>query len=48
MEAITYRGLLLRVQALLEKDPKKQKDLLSEADKLRDKADALRKAKAAS
>ena len=48
MEAITYRGLLLRVQALLEKDPGKQKDLLKEADQLRDKADALRKAKAAS
>jgi tetratricopeptide (TPR) repeat protein len=48
MEAITYRGLLLRAQALLEKDPAKQKALLQEADKLRDKADQLRKAKAAS
>jgi tetratricopeptide (TPR) repeat protein len=47
MEAITYRGLLLRVQALLEKDPKLQQQLLKEADTLRDKADQLRKAKAA-
>jgi len=47
MEAITYRGLLLRVQALLEKDPKKQQALLKEADQLRDRADQLRKAKAA-
>jgi tetratricopeptide (TPR) repeat protein len=47
MEAITYRGLLLRVQALLEKDPKEQQRLLKEADTLRDKADQLRKAKAA-
>ena len=48
MEAITYRGLLLRVQALLVKDPALQKKLLTEADGLRDKADALRKAKTAS
>ncbi|MEO8681859.1 MAG: tetratricopeptide repeat protein [Vicinamibacterales bacterium] len=48
MEAITYRGLLLRVQALLEKDPATQKALLKEADQLRDKADQLRKSKAAS
>jgi tetratricopeptide (TPR) repeat protein len=47
MEATTYRGLLLRVQALLEKDPKLQQQLLKEADTLRDKADQLRKAKAA-
>jgi tetratricopeptide (TPR) repeat protein len=47
-EAITYRGLLLRAQALLEKDPKVQQALLKEADALRDKAEQLRKAKAAS
>ena len=48
MEAITYRGLLLRAQALLEKDPATQKKLLTEADALRDQADKLGKAKAAS
>ena len=47
-EAITYKNLLLRAQALLEKDPAKQKQLLHDADTLRDKAETLRKAKAAS
>jgi tetratricopeptide (TPR) repeat protein len=47
MEAITYKNLLLRAQALVEKDPKVQQALLKEADQLRDKADQLRKAKAA-
>lgn len=46
-EALVYKGLLLRLQANLEKDPKKQQDLLKEADKLRDKANDLRKQKAA-
>jgi tetratricopeptide (TPR) repeat protein len=46
-EALVYKGLLLRLQANLEKDPKKQQDLLKEADKLRDKAQDLRKQKAA-
>jgi len=45
MEAIAYKNLLLRLQANLEKDPKKQQALLKEADELRDKANELRKAK---
>jgi tetratricopeptide (TPR) repeat protein len=46
-EALVYKGLLLRLEANMEKDPKKQQDLLKEADRLRDKANDLRK-KAAS
>lgn len=46
MEAIAYKNLLLRLQANLEKDPKKQQELLKEADTLRDKATELRKQKA--
>ena len=38
MEALTYKNLLLRLQANLEKDPAKQPALLKEADKLRDQA----------
>jgi periplasmic protein TonB len=44
VEALTYKNLLLRSQALLETDPEAQKTLLVEADKLRDQAIALRKA----
>jgi tetratricopeptide (TPR) repeat protein len=47
MEAVAYKNLLLRLQANLEKDPAKQQALLREADQLRDKAEALRKQKAA-
>ncbi len=47
MEALVYKGLLLRSQALLEKDPKKQAELIKEAKELQDKAEALRKKKAA-
>jgi tetratricopeptide (TPR) repeat protein len=47
MEALVYKNLLLRLEANLEKDPKKQSDLLKEADRLRDKAQELRKAKTA-
>jgi tetratricopeptide (TPR) repeat protein len=47
MEAVAYKNLLLRLQANLEKDPARQKALLSEADKLRDRATELRKQKAA-
>ena len=47
MEALTYKNLLLRVQANLEKDPKLQKELLAEADKLRDRAIDLQKKKTA-
>ena len=47
MEALTYKNLLLRLQANLEKDPKLQKELLNEADKLRDRAVQLQKKKTA-
>ena len=47
MEALVYKNLLLRLQANLEKDPAKQQQLLKDADKLRDKAQELRKQKAA-
>ena len=47
MEAIAYKNLLLRLQANLEKDPRKQQELLREADRLRDQATELRKAKTA-
>jgi tetratricopeptide (TPR) repeat protein len=46
-EALVYKGLLLRVQANLEKDPNKQQALIKEATQLRDKAEDLRKKKAA-
>ena len=47
VEAIVYKGLLLRLQANLEKDPAKQQQLLKDATVLSDKANAMRKAKAA-
>jgi tetratricopeptide (TPR) repeat protein len=46
MEALVYKGLLLRLEANLEKDPKKQQELLKEATVLRDRAEELRKKKA--
>jgi tetratricopeptide (TPR) repeat protein len=46
MEALVYKGLLLRSQALLEKDPSKQQALIKQAEALKDKADAIRKQKA--
>ncbi len=46
VEAITYKGLLLRTQALVEKDPGKQQALIKEASALSDKANSMRKAKA--
>lgn len=42
-EAITYKNLLLRLQANVEKDPGRQQALLREADRLRDQAQELRK-----
>jgi tetratricopeptide (TPR) repeat protein len=45
VEAITFKGLLLRLQANFEKDPAKQQALLKEAVGLSDKANDLRKAK---
>ncbi len=47
MEALVYKNLLLRSQALLEKDPAKQAALIKQADQLRDRAQELRKQKAA-
>jgi len=46
-EALVYKNLLLRLQANLEKDVSRQQALLKEADKLRDRAEELRKAKTA-
>ncbi len=47
MEALVYKNLLLRLQANMEKDPSKQQALIKQADQLRDKAQELRKQKAA-
>jgi tetratricopeptide (TPR) repeat protein len=47
MEALVYKGLLLRVQAALEKDPAKQAALLKEAGALKDQAEDLKKKKTA-
>ena len=41
-EALTYKNLLLRVQATLEKDPARQQALLREADQFRDRAVEIR------
>ncbi len=46
-EAITYKNLLLRLEALLEKDPARQQALLKEADQLRARAQELQKKQAA-
>jgi tetratricopeptide (TPR) repeat protein len=46
IEAMTYKGLLLRTQALVEKDPKKQQELIREGTALGDKANEMRKARA--
>jgi tetratricopeptide (TPR) repeat protein len=46
-EALTYKNLLLRLEANVEKDPTKQQALLRQADQLRDKAQELQKQKAA-
>jgi predicted Zn-dependent protease len=42
-DAMTYKGLLLRLEANLEKDPVKQQQLLKEANELRDKSEEIRK-----
>src|SRR6266508_2556704 len=47
MDALVYKGLLLRLQATLEKDPAKQQQLLKDAEKLSQQANDLRKKKAA-
>jgi tetratricopeptide (TPR) repeat protein len=46
-EALVYKGLLLRLQANMEKDPAKQQALIKQATELRDRAEDLRKKKAA-
>jgi tetratricopeptide (TPR) repeat protein len=43
IEALVYKNILLRQQALLEKDPAKQKELINQADQLRNKAMQLQK-----
>jgi hypothetical protein len=48
MEAMTYKNILLRMEANTEKDKKKQDDLLKQADELRNKALELQKKKASS
>jgi tetratricopeptide (TPR) repeat protein len=48
VEAITYKGLLLRSMALVEKNPARQQELLKEGAALGEKANAMRKAKAGS
>jgi tetratricopeptide (TPR) repeat protein len=47
VEALTYRGLLLRIEAAMEKDAARQKALLNEASQLQEKAVALKKKQAA-
>jgi tetratricopeptide (TPR) repeat protein len=46
VEAMTYKGLLLRTQALVEKDPALQQKLIKEGTALGDKANEMRKARA--
>ena len=46
IEALVYKGLLLRLKANTIKDPAEQQNLLKEATRLRDKAEELRKKKA--
>ena len=47
VESLIYKNLLLRLQANLEKNPARQQALLKEADTYRNRAEELRKAKAA-
>ena len=46
VDALTYENILLRMQANTEKDPKIQKDLLNQADQLRNKVMEAQKRKA--
>jgi len=46
LEAMTYKNILLRMQANAEKDPKVQKQLLNQADELRNKVLDAQKRKA--
>ena len=47
IDALVYKGLLLRLQANLESNADKQKELLKQAEQLSEKANQLRKQKAA-
>lgn len=47
MEALVYKNLLLRLQANLITDPGKQQALIKEADELRNRAEDIRKKRAA-
>lgn len=47
VDALVYKNILLRQLALVEKDPARQKQLIQEADDLRNKAMALQKGAAA-
>jgi tetratricopeptide (TPR) repeat protein len=46
IDAMVYKNLLLRSEALVTKDPARQQALLKEADQLRDKSQQLKKKKA--
>ena len=46
MEALVYKGLLLRIQATLERDANKQQELIKQAEALRDQAEEIRKKRA--
>jgi hypothetical protein len=43
IDALVYKNILLRQQANLEKDPKRQQALIKEADQLRNRAIELQK-----
>lgn len=45
LEAMTYKNILLRMQANTEKDPAKQKELINKADELRNKVLDMQKRK---
>lgn len=47
MEALVYKGLLLRVQANMEKDATKQASLIKEATALKDQAEEIKKKRTA-
>lgn len=47
LEALVYKGLLLRTEALLEKNPARQQALIKEATQLQNRAEELKKQKTA-
>jgi cytochrome c-type biogenesis protein CcmH/NrfG len=47
VDAVAYKGLLLRNQAAIEKDPGRQKQLIQEANQLQERAAGLKKKQAA-